>query len=87
MIWLASWLVSSAGEEGDWFFSGPGPLESEFAVPPAALAVRLRRWPSNGLDPEYVDVPLSGEHLRVSERELNFNIAQPNSALRTAMGA
>lgn len=58
MPWFGSWLIGAEGVEGDWFHSGRGAAETEHNVPPGATGVRLRFWPSEGLDPEYVDVPL-----------------------------
>lgn len=44
--WMGSWLVSPEGEEGDYFYDGPGGRQTEHAVPAGALGVRLRWWPS-----------------------------------------
>ena len=44
--WMGSWLVSPEGEEGDYFYDGPGGRQTEHAVPTGARGVRLRWWPS-----------------------------------------
>jgi len=43
--WLGAWLVSRDGEEGDYFYDGPGGQESSHAVPPEAIGFRLRWYP------------------------------------------
>ena len=45
--WLGSWLVSRDGEEGDYFYDGPGGQETMHTVPPNAVGFRLRWWPSS----------------------------------------
>ena len=49
---LASWLLGE--HEGAIFYSGAGGAVSA-AIPPRAVGFRLRRWPSEGLAPEYLD--------------------------------
>jgi hypothetical protein len=49
---LASWLL--AAHEGAVFYAGVGGRVT-VAVPDGALGYRLRRWPSEGLAPEYLD--------------------------------
>lgn len=44
--WMGSWLVSREGEEGEYFFDGPGGQETHHAVPAQALGFRLRCWPN-----------------------------------------
>ena len=44
--WMASWLVSHDGEEGEYFFDGPGGQETEHLVPSHAVGFRLRCWPN-----------------------------------------
>jgi hypothetical protein len=44
--WLASWLISRDGEEGDYFYDGPGGQETIHDVPAEAVGFRLRWWPS-----------------------------------------
>lgn len=43
--WMGSWLVSREGEEGAYFYDGPGGQETHHAVPAEAIGVRLRWWP------------------------------------------
>lgn len=56
MLWLATWLIGAGGEEGDWFHSGRGAAVSHQMVPPDATGIRVRRWPAEGLAPEYADL-------------------------------
>jgi hypothetical protein len=72
MLWFGSWLEGPEGHEGGWFFSGAGGTVTEHRPPHGATGVRIRRWPSDGLDPEYVDLPLAGLHLLLTER-LDFD--------------
>ena len=44
--WMGSWLVSHEGEEGEYFYDGPGGRQTRHAVPTGAIGVRLRWWPS-----------------------------------------
>lgn len=43
--WLAAWLVSRDGEEGEYFYDGPGGVETVHDIPTEAVGVRLRWWP------------------------------------------
>lgn len=43
--WLGAWLVSRDGEEGEYFYDGPGGAETTHDVPTEAVGVRLRWWP------------------------------------------
>jgi|RhiMethySRZTD1v2_1073278.scaffolds.fasta_scaffold1072671_2 hypothetical protein len=43
--WLGAWLVSRDGEEGEYFYDGPGGVETTHDLPPEAVGVRLRWWP------------------------------------------
>ena len=80
MRWFGSWLVGAEGAEGEWFYSGYGGERTEHPVPPHAAGVRIRRWTSEGLNPEYADLPLDGrEHIRTAE--LDFNTPQPHRLL------
>jgi hypothetical protein len=49
---LASWLL--AEHEGPVFYSGTGG-DLSAPIPPQAIGFRLRRWPSEGIAPEYLD--------------------------------
>ena len=55
ILWFGAWLVGDEGVEGDWFHSGRGAARTTHAVPSDATGVRLRRWPNEGLAPEYAD--------------------------------
>jgi hypothetical protein len=81
MRWLGSWLVRGEGVEGEWFYGGHGGERTEHDVPASATAVRVRRWTSEGLDPEYVDIALNGEGL-VRTADLDFDVPQPHRVLR-----
>jgi hypothetical protein len=82
MLWFGSWLVGDAGVEADWFYSGRGGELGRYAVPPSASGLRIRRWPNEGFDAEYVDVlDLAG--LRdLDLAALDFDRPQPFSALQ-----
>jgi hypothetical protein len=68
MLWLGSWLVGAHGEEGDWFHSDRGAAISQHAVPQTATGLRVRRWPNEGLEPEYVDLtPVPPDAVLVDE--------------------
>ena len=83
MLWFGSWLSGSDGAEGPWFYSGRGGRRSTYRVPPAATGLRIRRWPNEGLDAEYVDLtPLNGVS-HVSPESLNFDAPQPFSPFTT----
>lgn len=79
MLWLGSWLVGDSGVEGSWFYSGRGGGTSEIAPPEEASGIRLRRWPSDGLTPEYIDIGLELDN--VATAELDFDRRQPHSRL------
>lgn len=83
MPWFGSWLIGANGVEGDWFHSGRGAAETEHAAPDGATGVRLRFWPSEGLDPEYVDVPLveAGETQLIETARLELDRPGPHSRL------
>ena len=44
--WMGSWVVSRDGEEGEYFYEGVGGQTTTHAVPPDAIGIRLRWWPS-----------------------------------------
>ena len=77
MLWLASWLHED-GSEGAWVYSGRGG-ESITLEAPAGAGVRIRRWVSDGLPPEYADAPLAAD--RLSAGALDFDTAGPHSRL------
>jgi len=81
MLWYGSWLVSDDGTEGEGFYSGRGGLAGRFPVPPAAVGVRVRRWPNEGLEPEYADLIGLASSRKVGAGDLDFDITQPFSRL------
>ncbi len=80
MPWFGSWLVGDGETEGGWFHSGRGADETRHEVPDAAIGVRLRFWPSEGLDPEYIDLPLPADGL-IETRALDYDHPGPHSRL------
>jgi hypothetical protein len=89
MLWMASWLIGGAGEEGDWFFSGriadanSGSDEGvgPHTVPAEATGIRVRRWPDEEFSPEYADViPLRSDTIDIET--LAFDRRQIHSRLR-----
>jgi hypothetical protein len=44
--WMGSWVVSRDGEEGAYFYESAGGQTTTHAVPPGAIGIRLRWWPS-----------------------------------------
>lgn len=77
LLWFGSWIIDNEGAEGDWFYSGRGGETQTMPVPSDAIGVRVRRWPSEGLDAEYADVLLSEGPREVWAEQLNFDIKQP----------
>ncbi len=79
ILWFGAWLVGDEGVEGDWFHSGRGAARTTHAVPSDATGVRLRRWPNEGLAPEYADlIPTPAGSVDASdvlfEREQPFSL-------------
>lgn len=81
MIWFASWLVGAEGVEGGWFHSDRGAADIRVTVPPEATGVRIRRWPSDGLDAEYADVLDLRGVADVNAAALDFDKEQQHSRL------
>lgn len=81
MPWFGSWLVGEEGAEGEWFHSGRGAAETWHDAPAEATGARLRFWPSEGLTPEYVDVPLGAGDAEIDTAALDFERPGPNSRL------
>lgn len=83
MPWFGSWLIGADGIEGDWFHSERGEAATEHDVPAGATGVRLRFWPSEGLDPEYVDValPAGVEAHAIDTAALDLDRPGPHSRL------
>jgi hypothetical protein len=44
--WMGSWVVSRDGEEGEYFYDGPGGQVTSHVVPSDAVGICLRWWPS-----------------------------------------
>lgn len=44
--WMGSWVVAVDGEEGEYFYEGPGGQVSTHPVPSEAIGICLRWWPS-----------------------------------------
>ena len=80
MMWFGSWLFGDGASEGDWFHSARGAAETEHAIPDRALAVRLRFWPSEGLDPEYIDLPVPESGV-IETSALDYDRPGPHSRL------
>jgi len=85
MLWFGSWLVGDRGQEGGWFHSARGPAEGRYPVPPEATGLRIRRWPSDGLDAEYADV-LRTDTAEIDAAALDFDTRQPYSVLPEDFG-
>jgi len=83
--WFGSWLVGGGEVEGGWFYGGHGGERTEHDVPDGAVGVRVRRWASEGLDPEYVDVTLDGEGLLRTDN-LDFDAPRPERMSRQLAG-
>src|SRR5688572_20156591 len=43
--WLGAWLVSRDGEEGEYFYDGPGGGQTTHDIPVEVVGLRLRWWP------------------------------------------
>ncbi len=80
MAWFGSWLLGAGETEGGWFHSGRGAAETSHAPPTGAVGVRLRFWPSEGLDPEYIDLPLPPSGL-IETAALDYDQPGPHSRL------
>ncbi|MEO8540447.1 MAG: hypothetical protein ABI577_11960 [bacterium] len=84
MLWFGSWLNGSSGAEGSWIYSGRGGVAVAYPVPEEATGLRVRRWPNEGLDAEYVDVtPLNGVATVIAD-SLDFDAPQPFSRLQSS---
>ena len=81
MLWFASWLIGHDGQEGGWFHSARGEKTVTVQVPSNATGVRIRRWPSEGLDPEYVDVELDDRPSEIWVDAIDFGTTQRFSRL------
>lgn len=81
MLWVGSWLVGGSGEEGEAIYSGRGGERRSYTAPAAATGLRIRRWPNEGLEPEYVDVLDLSASRELRPERLNFEVRQPYSRL------
>jgi hypothetical protein len=81
MLWFGSWLTGDSGEEAGWFYSGRGGEAGSYEAPQHATGIRIRRWPNEGFDAEYVDI-LGFTDLRVVPETLDFDQKQRYSLLR-----
>ena len=77
LLWFASWIVDDEGVEGDWFYSGRGGETQTTPVPDEAIGVRVRRWPSEGIEAEYADVLLNDGARELWAEQLDFDVKQP----------
>lgn len=77
MLWFGSWLAGHEGVEGAWFYSGRGGDRQAYPVPSWATGVRIRRWPNEGFDAEYVDVGPTEWDEAIAAGALNFEVPQP----------
>lgn len=81
MLWFGSWLAGNDGSEAAWFYSGRGGEQGRYTVPAEATGLRIRRWPNEGFDAEYVDVlDLAGVR-ELNLAALDFDRPQPFSVL------
>ncbi|MGH2628364.1 MAG: hypothetical protein ACRDHY_17130 [Anaerolineales bacterium] len=81
MLWFGSWLVGVAGDEAEWFHSARGGAQGNYPVPPHATGVRIRRWPSHGLDAEYADLLDLASLNHIVATDLDFDTRQEFSLL------
>ena len=87
MIWFASWLVGTEGVEGSWFHSDRGAATVRVAVPADVSGLRIRRWPSDGLDAEYADIFELAGIGTVDAASLDFDTEQLYSLLPARLRA
>jgi hypothetical protein len=80
MLWFGAWLVGHEGVEGSWFHSGRGEARTRHPIPSDVTGIRLRRWPNEGLAPEYADVMPVPEGW-ISAADVLFEREQPFSLL------
>jgi hypothetical protein len=81
LLWFASWLVGDDGSEGEAIYNGRGGEQTRCPVPRAAIGLRIRRWPNEGFDAEYVDlIPVNGTGT-IHPDQLDFDVRQRFSLL------
>jgi hypothetical protein len=81
MKWFISWLVGTGASEGEQVYSGEACTLTDISVPAEAVGLRIRKWPSEGLHPEYVDVLLASISDELDSEALDFDMPQVNSML------
>jgi hypothetical protein len=81
MLWFGSWLTGSRGDEAEWFHSARGEASGSYSVPAHATGLRIRRWPSDGLDAEYADILDLGSVSHLVATDLDFDTRQQFSLL------
>ncbi len=81
MLWFGSWLVGSEGAEAGWFYSGRGGQRNTYPVPAGATGLRIRRWPNEGLEPEYADLLELAQAADLHPVQLDFDARQRFSLL------
>ena len=86
MLWFGSWLVGHEGNEGGWFHSARGKAAGQYSPPAGATGLRVRRWPNDGLEPEYADILDLAGVVRVSLDDLEFDRRQQHSLLPEDFG-
>ena len=84
-LWHAAWLVGDEGVEADGFYRGRGGVRAAYDVPAQAAGMRIRRWPNEGLAPEYVDVIPVVADAELQAGELDFDTRQPFSTLEVRL--
>ena len=86
MLWFGSWLVGADGSEGGWFHSARGGAEGAYSIPAGATGVRIRRWPNDGLEPEYADHSPLEDITELVATDLDFESRQQFSLLPEYFG-
>ncbi|MEX0781327.1 MAG: hypothetical protein WD557_01670 [Dehalococcoidia bacterium] len=81
MLWFGSWLTGSDGSEAEWFHSARGAAAATYPVPAHATGIRVRRWPSDGLDAEYADLLDLERITDIVATDLDFDTRQQFSLL------
>lgn len=84
-LWHGAWLVGHDGVEADGFYEGRGGKRIDYPVPTAATGIRIRRWPNEGLAPEYVDVIPVPAGKELPADSLDFDTRQPFSTLEVRL--
>ena len=80
--WLGSWLVSREGEEGEYFYDGPGGTTTTHDIPVEAIGLRLRWWPPDS----QVDLNLEFGPLPTLAEDYFFSSGSGQAVTVAAMG-